>query len=712
MSSGRILLRAVQLPLLIISLLAFVQGGLSADSEWYWSHPLPVGNHIVTSYFTDSENGWVATPFEIYRTSDGGSSWEEVWSVTPSWYDITSIFFLDNLEGWACGLDGLILHTSDGGVSWTEQVSGTNEDLSSVQFTDADYGTVVGDGGTIIRTNNGGGSWYPQGSPWAGGLSDVFFVDAVTGWIAGPSRYLLYTETAGAFWDLQFTGTDTDYNGLWFEDAQTGWAAGDESIIASTDGGDTWVEQYSGSLDFTDICFANLSVGVASYAGGAAHTTDGGQNWTFETMPSYQYGLSSISCPATSTAFTAGNMGLIFRRTEGSGWEMMSSHLTVEDLAAICFVYPGLVWCCGNDGGILHSSDDGESWITQEPPQDVYRLADIRFIDASNGYACGWTSTYEGRVIRTQNGGVTWEDVTPPFLDLPRLSSLDFCSPDCGVVVGNVGEVVRTFDGGETWTRLTGLTEEGLSTVRFGDSDHGWAVGEDGTVLRFDFSADSWSQQFSSTPGTLHGLFALNADTAWAVGWNGTVIRTWNAGDNWYKIAETGDDYRDVWFFDGNSGYLSEFGGGICIASNGGSYIGPLNTVRDDFVKCFWFLDQDNGWGCGNDGRILRFGDGPSGVPEQEHQGLPFSSSFLRVGALPNPFDASATVFLDLPGPGAVLLRLYDVSGRLVDTIFDDELPRGEHSLFLDGIELPPGVYFLRLEWGGQISTSSCVKLR
>jgi len=61
----------------------------------------------------------------------------------------------------AVGDGGTILRTTNGGINWISQSSGTTENFRGVSFTDVNNGTVVGDYGTILRTNNGGGVFIP-----------------------------------------------------------------------------------------------------------------------------------------------------------------------------------------------------------------------------------------------------------------------------------------------------------------------------------------------------------------------------------------------------------------------------------------------------------------------------------------------------------------------------------------------------------------------
>jgi hypothetical protein len=70
----------------------------------------------------------------------------------------------------------------------------------------------------------------------------------------------------------------------------------------------------------------------------------------------------------------------------------------------------------------------------------------------------------------------------------------------------------------------------------------------------------------------------------------------------------------------------------------------------------------------------------------------------------PNPVG-SATVFrVDLPQPGPVRLRIFDVSGRPVATLLDGHVPAGRHLVPWDrgGQEVSGGVYFYRLEAAGR----------
>lgn len=85
--------------------------------------------------------------------------------------------------------------------------------------------------------------------------------------------------------------------------------------------------------------------------------------------------------------------------------------------------------------------------------------------------------------------------------------------------------------------------------------------------------------------------------------------------------------------------------------------------------------------------------------------------------ALPNPFTESATLTFTLPRPGHATLSLYDVSGRLVRTLFDGVANAGSTRLTWDGTSqsgraVPAGAYFGRLVFGNQETLRKVVRLR
>lgn len=86
-----------------------------------------------------------------------------------------------------------------------------------------------------------------------------------------------------------------------------------------------------------------------------------------------------------------------------------------------------------------------------------------------------------------------------------------------------------------------------------------------------------------------------------------------------------------------------------------------------------------------------------SGLAEVEAE-LPVG--FFLFQNYPNPFNPVTTVSFTLPNAMNADMKLYDITGKEVATIFSGELPQGYHSLKIDGTKLASGVYTCRLVAG------------
>lgn len=157
--------------------------------------------------FVSPLDGWIAAyehqspPYSrtFLATNDGGQTWREIrYENSPTPY---AFLFLDSFEGWAIDLKDNIIHTSDGGKSWSVvRRPEKNDAWASVHFVNRSEGWVVGDG--ILHTADGGKTWEYQEPPSndAGKtLDNVYFTDSENGWAVGFFR-ALKTNDGGATW--------------------------------------------------------------------------------------------------------------------------------------------------------------------------------------------------------------------------------------------------------------------------------------------------------------------------------------------------------------------------------------------------------------------------------------------------------------------------------------------------------------------------------
>ncbi len=80
--------------------------------------------------------------------------------------------------------------------------------------------------------------------------------------------------------------------------------------------------------------------------------------------------------------------------------------------------------------------------------------------------------------------------------------------------------------------------------------------------------------------------------------------------------------------------------------------------------------------------------------------------------AFPNPFNPTTTIRFSVEKSNLLSLRIYDITGRLVDELVNGELPAGEHEITWNAVDLPSGVYFIQLVSGNTIQTEKVLLIK
>ncbi|UCF77757.1 MAG: M20/M25/M40 family metallo-hydrolase [Candidatus Eiseniibacteriota bacterium] len=230
--------------------------------------------------FPSTETGWVVgLAGTLLKTSNGGSDWLPV--DTGSRGSLYGIEFIDTNVGWTCGAGGRISKTTDGGSSWTAQNSGTSRVLYDIDFVGPGSGLAVGEMGTILKTSDGGQTWHSQQSVADGRLFDVCLVDSLNGWVVGAAGTILRTSDGGHSWRVQDSRTDSYLRSVCFVDTLRGWAVGMGGVLIRTgDGGAHWhVQQSAMDTELNSVSFINSAQGWMVGSSSMLRTSDGGASW-------------------------------------------------------------------------------------------------------------------------------------------------------------------------------------------------------------------------------------------------------------------------------------------------------------------------------------------------------------------------------------------------------------------------------------------------
>jgi hypothetical protein len=120
----------------------------------------------------------------------------------------------------------------------------------------------------------------------------------------------------------------------------------------------------------------------------------------------------------------------------------------------------------------------------------------------------------------------------------------------------------------------------------------------------------------------------------------------------------------------------------------------------DNLLEDVALADGGHAWVVGEGGAILH-----SLSPSATEYLPPAIASSYEFRAFPNPFNPLTTVTISLPRSGRTRVDVFDVTGRLRQTLVNATLPVGTHTFVFDASDWPSGVYFARLTAGERSRT-------
>ncbi len=302
-------------------------------------------------------------------------------------YEVAPAGGSDTLNLWVVGSQSLqtgptrVMRTTDGGTTWIN-ATGNLTTLGRAFTIGAatDQIAVVGfENGAAFRTTDGGATWTPVTwpPPVNSFMNRILFVSPTVGYAQGdhaPAPNLQWpvykTTDAGATWTLTNTpnalqqGSDIEYgqnSGMFFLNENVGWFTG---VIGNS-------PQTSPSRVY--------------------RTTDGGNSWSFATLP------QGTGFNINIAAFDANNVFVMMQQAAPTVRRSTDGGATFENPTPGLSIPPTAIAARPNTNelyvtttnSILKSTDGGNTWETQAIPSTITGLNFLIFANERNGWACG-----------------------------------------------------------------------------------------------------------------------------------------------------------------------------------------------------------------------------------------------------------------------------------------------------------------------------------
>jgi len=448
---------------------------INAGENWFSLNSLK-GGTLYKIKFYNKQNGFIFSGSSM-RTTNAGNSW--------TFYDMqfSDAAFLDSVNWYGLKSDGAVFKTTNGGINWSGQYTGTGDVFKSIFFLNENTGFIAGDN-YIRRTINGGNTWTSQ-SFTNSGFKCITFYGENLGVAVGETGIMYNTTNQGNSWNnlQQSVGGKTDLNSIFFLNEYTGFVAGG-GILKTTDGGSTWMTRSSGynyvnnSIDFTD----DLTGYAAASNGKILKTTNGGDNWFFISPVALVESPKVIKFVNTDAGFTASTNGSIYKTgNAGLSWVRVLAP-TSSALNSLFFINEITGYAAGNGGVILKTTNYGTNWSSLSTGTTNGRNT-VFFTDSLAGYSSG-----SNDVIKTTNAGLSWFPIVQNLHTL--YASIFFTNSTTGYCIKRFSynnyisnSILRTVNGGINWTSQNLQTDFYVTSLFFVNPELGFACGEKGSIF-------------------------------------------------------------------------------------------------------------------------------------------------------------------------------------------------------------------------------------
>ncbi len=574
---------------------------------------------------------------------------------------ITDLHFIDGLNGWGVGDEGLIIKTTDGGYSWETLVSPTNKDLAKLFFLDKQNGWIgtgnnflATPGGTVLKTTDGGSTWseidYSVNAPWVGfTYCDALIFNSVTEgfMIAGKSKlsYIFKTTDGGMNWSIKDSLSNDLAFVRWYDiafyDMMKGVIVGNRKDIQqyTTDGGETWTTTTINDGFFRDLrsvkwLDANtvLAMGEGNEFNGVPtpiyKSSDGGATWERKTVipPNSYDRIRSSHFKDGSNGIAMGTNGFskpfIYKTTDGGeSWTpgFAPYAFSIRDVEGA----GDTVIALGTGSHMIRSVDFGNTWeiFGNKPPSSIYGL---QFVNGK-----GYSLTRNSDLIENADGtGLEWNFKSS--YGLWDATAMFFVSDQIGFVHKENQYIVKTTDAGNSWYDVLGpvnfSSRNKVGGIDFPDNNTGYAwmsLLDYSTyhVFKSTDAGETWNNIWTAAgPGSISGNMAFfDAQTGFIAGPDTWLQVTADGGTSWNGATITGlpagyenRDFEDVAVVDQNTAWLAGNGLLIKTTDKGSSWNivdHGINDIDSNF-NAIAFDNLNEGIVAEFNGTVLRTTDG------------------------------------------------------------------------------------------------------
>lgn len=690
----------------------------SLKAEW-----LNVNHHYtaqnlnnIFSYNSDINIVLVNNGYSYLKTTNGGLNYS-LGQISSSIY-IKNIKILNANVYLALTNSGLY-KTTNSGLSWFTMNS-PNATYSSIEFlNDTTFYLCINPGSlaTLYKTTNAGINWVQKNCP--SNVSGISFVSEDIGFLTSFSNPYsfngVWKTTDGALTWQSFNIPWTSFQ-LWrFISPSTGFCETNVALFRTSNTGVSWdTIQKSAYVD--QIYFTNSNTGFYSGYRGVYKTTNSGINF-FSILNRSSEG-SGVSSYDGNIIFTSSDAGVI-RKSSNSGlnWNTISKKWDLGySFIDIYLNNSGKGYIFNDHGAILKTENFGNNWsLDTTSLTRAIGVKSASFINQDTGYILfQYFNSNRSGILRTRDGCNSF-DTIPVIYENSYYQNVDkifMYSKDIGIYSSN-RNIYYTSNGGNNWNLaipsaptdyfIWGFSIASGDTVfstRWKTKSSISPVNANSTIYRSVNKGCNWSTVSYFEGVKILECYFINGATGYFAGSGNFYFdpiyfwKTTNSGTTLTQLpvslSSYISDYRDIYFPNANTGYLLPYR--TTNQGNNWSVIMPSGPTQ----RRIKFINSNTGFIVGDGDIIYKTTDG-GGTTFAGNNNQTVALKYELSQNYPNPFNPVTKIKFVVPKQGLVEIKVFDILGREVKILMNENLKPGTYETSFDGSQFANGIYFYRM---------------
>lgn len=688
----------------------------ATQSQNFWQTTDNISGGKITSIEKISSNILIAGSYRggLFRSTNNGDSWYSI----SNFVDNLSVYAVkkNNVEIIFVGTSRSIYVSTDQGINWTLSNNGLPFYSYAQDFAFDDSGNVYTAFSSkgIYKSSDNGNSWFEINY----GLSSPMYIRKIEftankQLIASDYYNGIFRSTDyGASWSSSNNGYNPAYPAEALNSNSSGeifMATWGEGAYRSTDDGNSWHlinGDLTGTLYFSDIAVNNSGSLFITSFNTLNNSTNSGTNWTQILSEPYSGIFHCILIDVAGNLWIGAEHGGIYKSTDwGGSWTNYTNGLSSTVIGSLLADNLGDLFTAAYGKGVYRSTDNGTNWMKMN----------ILNADYDNSIVCIDLIPTGGLIAFATFGGIfktndliNW---IPFGTGLPGYSTTVLCATNDYFFAGtNDGKIYRSPSTTANWVDITDtLSTSFIHKIGVKSNGDVYLLSDLG-IYKSTNNGSSWLNLNNGIPVTYYFSLAFHPNGDVIVGGSG-VYRSIDGGNSW-TTSSTGL---------GNSGGLS-----LAIHPNGSIFVGTYNSV-------YRSNDLGNTWsypGMGMDNvKITSLAFGQSDILFSGTDGWGIYKSLVPVTSInnnetglvrnfqlnqnyPNPFNPVTKISWQTPQAGLQTLRIFDLLGNEVATLFDEFKPAGSYEVDFDGSGLSSGLYIYILNSGNYFSSRKMILLK